>query len=157
MRLNRNIKGMSSYRRILYHLVLRTKHGHPTINRLHERELYAYIYGYVKNKNCFLYRINGVENHLHLLSDLHPSIALADYIRDMKASSSFWMKNSGKFPGFVGWCSGYAAFTYAWKEKDRIVAYIKRQKEHHGRVTFEDELRRMLREQGVIVDERFFP
>lgn len=148
---------MSSYRQILYHLVIRTKYGRPTINPLYARELYGYIYGYIKNKNCFLYRINGVENHLHILSDLHPSIALADYIRDMKASSSYWMKGTGKFPDFIGWCAGYAAFTCSWKDKDRIVAYIRRQQEHHRKVSFEAELRRCLREQGVVVDERFFP
>ena len=31
-----------------------------------------------------LFQINGMEDHIHILSDLHPSIALADYIRDIK-------------------------------------------------------------------------
>jgi len=148
---------MSSYRRVLYHLVIRTKYGRPTINPIYARDLYGYIHSFISSKNCFLYRINGVENHIHLLTDLHPSIALADYLREMKVSSSIWMKKSGKFPKFIGWCAGYAALTYAWRDKDRIVGYIKRQQEHHRRVSFEDELRRFLREQGVVVDERFFP
>ena len=99
---------MSSYRQILYHLVFRTKNSQKTLNPIYTRELYAYTVGFVKNKNCFLYRINGVENHLHLLCDLHPSISLADFMRDMKTSTSIWLKQSGKFPAFQGWAEGYA-------------------------------------------------
>jgi len=64
----------------------------PTIKQDHVNELYAYITGIIKNKNSHLYRINGVENHLHILTDMHPSIASADFMREVKASSSLWMK-----------------------------------------------------------------
>ena len=99
---------MSSYRRILYHLVFRTKNSRKTIVPVHSKELYAYIMGVIRNKNCFLYRINGTENHLHILCDLHPSVALADYMREIKTASSIWLKQSGKFPDFNGWSEGYA-------------------------------------------------
>jgi putative transposase len=148
---------MSSYRQILYHLIFRTKDSMKTINQEHSRELYAYIMGYIKNKNCFLYRINGMEDHLHILCDLHPSIALADYMRDLKTSTSVWLKQSGNFHGFEGWADGYAAFTYAWKDKEMIVNYIINQQEHHKKETFEDELRRLLKEFGIEADDRYFP
>jgi len=45
-----------------------------------------------KNKNCVLYQINGVKDHLHLLVSLHPSIALADLVKDTKVCSSIWIK-----------------------------------------------------------------
>jgi putative transposase len=93
---------MSSYRQLLYHLVFRTRNSTPSIKQDNVDQLYAYISGIIKNKNSHLYRINGIENHLHIITDLHPSIALADFIREVKASSSFWMKNSGLFPSFIG-------------------------------------------------------
>ena len=148
---------MSSYRKILYHIVFRTKESRKTISQEHFRELYAYIMGFIKNKNGFLYRINGMEEHIHILSDLHPSIALADFMRDMKSNSSVWMKESGKFPKFKGWADGYAAFTYAWKDKDVIVNYIVNQQEHHKKETFEEELKRLLEEFGIEYDEQYFP
>jgi putative transposase len=98
-----------------------------------------------------------MEDHLHILSDLHPSISLADYMRDMKASSSIWLKQSGKFPEFEGWADGYAALTYGWKDKEMIVNYIKNQQEHHKIESFEDELRRLLIEQGIEVNDKYFP
>lgn len=98
-----------------------------------------------------------MEDHLHLLSDLHPNLALANYMRDMKTSSSNWLKQSGKFPKFQGWAEGYAALTYAWRDKDTIVNYIKKQQEHHKNVTFEEELKSLLVEHGIEVDDSFFP
>jgi putative transposase len=148
---------MSSYRQILYHLVFRTKCSRRSLVPEHSRELYAYIMGVIKGNGCFLYRINGMEDHLHILCDLHPSVALADLVRDVKVSSSGWMKESGKFPGFTGWSSGYAALTYAWRDQGMIANYIKNQQEHHRKKTYEAELRKLLKEQGVKIDEKYFP
>ena len=148
---------MPSYHRILYHLIFRTKGGRKAITPEHSRELYAYIIGIIKNKNCFLYRINGMEDHIHIFSDLHPSVSLAVFMRDIKSASSIWMKKSGKFPDFSNWGVRYAALTYAWADKDRIVDYIKYQQQHHKKESFEDELRRLLKEQGIDIDEKYFP
>jgi putative transposase len=148
---------MSSYRQILYHLVFRTKDSRKSLIPAHSRELYAYMMGIVRNKNCFLYRINGMEDHMHILCDLHPTIALADYMRDIKTASSIWLKQWGKFPEFNGWADGYAALTYGWKDKEIIVNYIKNQQHHHKKESFEDELKRLLQEQGIEVNEKYFP
>jgi putative transposase len=148
---------MSSYRQILFHLIFRTKDNEKTIVQEHSKELYAYIMGFIRNQNGFLYRINGMEDHLHILCDLHPQLALADYMRDMKTSTSKWLKTNGNFPKFNGWAEGYAALTYSWREKDMIINYIKNQQEHHRKISFKDELRQLLNEQGVEIDERFFP
>jgi len=93
---------MSAYRQILYHIVFRTKSSKRTINQDNARNLYAYINGIIKNKKCVTFRINGMEDHIHILSDLHPSVALADFIREIKVSSSKWIKASGLFPYFDG-------------------------------------------------------
>ena len=151
------IHKMSSYRQHLYHLVFRTKDSLPTIKQDHVNELYAYMTGIIKHKNSHLYRINGVENHLHILTDIHPSIAPADFMREVKASSSLWMKSSGLFPAFKGWAVGYGSFTCSYMDMDRLIDYVKNQQEHHKKITFEEEYRILLQEYGIIPDERFFP
>jgi putative transposase len=148
---------MSSYRQILYHVILRTKDGKKMLTQTHIKELYAYILGIIKNKNCILFRINGIEDHIHFLSDLHPSLALADYVKDIMVASSLWIKQSGKFPTFIGWADGYAALTYAWRDKDMIVNYIINQQEHHIKESFTEEYRRLPEEHGIQIDEHFFP
>lgn len=148
---------MSSYRQILYHIVFRTKDSRRSLPQENIRELFVYVNGIIKAKHCVLHRINGMEDHIHILSDLHPSIALADYVKDIKISTSVWLKQNEHFPLFDGWSEGYAALTYSWNDREKIVNYIKRQQEHHKRVSYTEELRKELQEQGVKIDDRYFP
>ena len=144
---------MSTYKQIFYQIIFGTKNRKPTIAKAFEEELYKYISGIIKNKNCKLYRINGIENHIHIMSDLHPSVCLSDYIKDIKVASNLWMKGSGKFPIFEGWQDGYGAFTYSIKEKETIINYIKNQKEHHKSESYYDEFKRLLIENEIEFDE----
>ncbi|HEV8504537.1 MAG TPA: IS200/IS605 family transposase [Chitinophagaceae bacterium] len=146
---------MSSYRQIYYQVVFGTKYRLPTIPESQCTELYRYTSGIIENKNCKLYCINGVEDHIHILSDLHPTTSLADYVKDIKIASSVWMKANGSFPKFKAWQEGYGAFTYSSREKDKIINYIRNQKEHHKRETFRDEFQALLIENGIEFDEKY--
>lgn len=146
---------MGSYRQIIYHITFRTKYNIKAIDPEHKKELYRYIWGIVKNKHCILFQINGIEDHVHILSDLHPSVRLADYVKDIKVASSIWMKQSGKFPNFRGWAESYGAFTVAYRNKQTVINYIKNQEEHHKKVNAERELIRLLKENGIKIDEHF--
>jgi REP element-mobilizing transposase RayT len=148
---------MSSFRQILYHIVFRTKNSVKTLPLTESEELYRYIWGIIKNKSGKLFRINGMEDHIHILSDLPPTIALADYLRDIKGSSSHWLKSNSQFPAFDGWAEGYAALTYSWRNKGMIVEYIRDQREHHKQTDFITEYRKLLEEHGVAIDDRYFP
>jgi REP element-mobilizing transposase RayT len=119
--------------------------------------LCSYINGIIRNKNSHLYRINGTSDHLHILTDLHPSLALADFMRDLKVSTSMWMKNNNLFPMFEGWAEGYGSFTCSYMDMGRIIDYIKLQQEHHKEKTFEQEYRSLLMEYGITIDDRYFP
>ena len=149
------ISPQMSYRQIIYHIVFSTKNRETSIANEHCEQLYMFIWGISKNKNCKLYRINGIEDHIHLLVDLHPSIALADYVKDIKVASNLWMKESGKFPEFGGWQVSYGAFTYSVKEKHVLINYIKNQKIHHCSESSIEEFRRMLVENEVDFDESY--
>ena len=149
----------TSYRQILYHIVFRTEHSERTLPLEHIEELCRYIWGIIKNQNTHLYRINAMEEHVHMLTDLHPTVALAEFMQKIKTASSLWLKKNPNFPCFRGWADGYAALTYSWKDKDTIINYIINQRKHHceAKASFLDEYRAMLKENGVEVDERYFP
>jgi putative transposase len=147
---------MSAYRQILYQLIFRTKGSEKVLSQEHSAHLYKYMWGIINNKGCVLYRINGVEDHIHILSDLHPTIALSDYIRELKVGSSKWMKSSGYFPQFTGWGTKYAALTYSYKEKEILVNYIKNQQEHHKKETFQEEIKRLFIENNIEAEEKWF-
>ncbi len=138
-----------AFRQILYHIVFRTKFSKKTLNQANVQELYKYIWGIIKNKNCTLFRINGMEDHIHILSDLHPSISLSDYVKDIKVASSKWAKQNRIFTDFEGWAKKYAAFTYSYKEKQALINYIKNQQEHHKTENFKDEIERLFKEHSI--------
>jgi putative transposase len=148
---------MSSYRQILYHIVFRTKNSKKTLSQNQSIELYQYMWGFLKNKKCHLYRINGMEDHVHILCELNPTLALSSLIRDLKTSTSLWIKQNKTFTNFEGWSDGYAGLSCSYKEKDRIINYIKNQQEHHKQTSFIEEYRKLIEEHGIHIDEKYFP
>jgi REP element-mobilizing transposase RayT len=150
------ITRVSTYTQILYHVVFATKDREPVLEARRRDDLWRYIWGILKNQNCHLYRINGIEDHLHILTGLHPTIALSGLVKDIKVATNGWIREQSMFPRFSGWQEGYGAFTASWKEKDRLIEYIKGQEEHHRRETSKDELRRLIDESGIEIDERYF-
>ena len=145
---------MASYRQLYYHIVFGTKFRKPTIPDVHCQLLYKYIWGIIENKKCKLYRINGCEEHIHLLVDIHPTIAVSTFVKDLKVSTSIWLKQQREFQNFEGWSEGFGIFTVSHSDKDRVIEYIKNQKEHHLKLTFLDEYKTLLKEYEIDFDEK---
>jgi len=146
---------MSSYRQILYHISFHTWNSEKVLHNSENEELFKYIWGVIKNKKCKLYRINGVEDHIHIICDLHPSCALADLVKDIKVSSSIWIKEKKIYPLFSNWAESYGAFTLSIREKDAVIKYVMNQQEHHKRENFREEFIKLLKENGVDYDEKY--
>lgn len=140
---------MSSYLQLYYHIVFGTKSHIPSIANIHCELLYKYIWGIIITKKCKLYRINGSTDHIHLLVDIHPSIALSKFVKDIKVSTSIWLKEQHEFKQFKGWSEGYGAFTISHSDKDSVIEYIKNQKEHHRKISYQDEYKSLLNEFGI--------
>jgi len=146
---------MSTYTQILYHIVFSTKKRERTLIKENRPELFKFIWGILKNKKCHLYRINGVEDHLHIATHLHPSISLASLIKDIKLASTVHIKNNHLFSNFGGWQDGYGAFTYSIKDKDTLIKYIINQEDHHKKINFKDELIILLKEHNIEIEEKY--
>ena len=117
--------------KLLIHIVFATEHRFPYIPQEFKRDLYNYIFGILKNKDCYTYRINGMTDHVHILIDLNPTIALADLVRDVKRSSSLWMKENENFSNTAKWGKGYYAMSLGSDNLDACINYIKNQETHH--------------------------
>lgn len=102
-----------------------------------------------------MYQINGVEDHIHILTHIHPSVALSQLVKDIKLASSFYIKENKLFFGFHGWQEGYGAFTYSLKEKERLINYVKNQEEHHKKTSFRDEYMSLLNEFEIDFEEKY--
>jgi hypothetical protein len=53
------------------------------------------------------------------------------------------------------WQEGYGAFSNSHSQIDGVVKYIMNQKEHHRRKTFKEEYLGMLKDWGIVHDEKF--
>lgn len=123
-----------------HHIVFATKHREMTIPEEHKKELYAYIFGIIKNKHCFLKRMNGIGNHIHLLVDIHPTVAIADLVKDIKQWSTHWIRDNGNFPKFDSWGQGYYAVSIGVDSIESCCNYIINQERHHLGRDFLDEM-----------------
>ena len=148
---------MSTYTQILYHIVFPTKDHLPVLADSRRDDLFRYMTGVIKNSQCKPIWTNGVKDHAHILLSLHPTVALADLLKDIKVASSVWVKEKHAIPNFVDWQEGYGTITHFLREQPELIAYLKGQEEHHRRVTFEEEYRKLLAEAGIEIDERYFP
>ena len=146
---------MSTFTQIYYHVVFSMKDRVPALSADKRENLFRYAWGVLKNYNCHLYRIGGVEDHIHILTGLHPTIALADLVKGIKVSTSNWIKDENLFPSFTHWQDGYGAFTVSHSDKDAVIEYIKGQEEHHKKISFQSELREFLVKHGVKFDEKY--
>ena len=146
---------MSTFTQLLYHIVFSTKNREKLLNEVNREKLFRYIWGVLKNKHCVLYRINGVEDHLHIITHIHPAISVSSLIKDIKVSSSKWIKEENIFKGFDSWQVGYGAFTYSIKEKEVLINYVKNQESHHKSISFRDEFVELLKEHEIEFDEKY--
>ena len=145
-----------SYVQNLYHIVFRTYRSEQTINPEHERELYGIILSQSQRLRAKIYRIGGMPDHVHILAALPSTLALSQYVQEVKTFTSKWLKNNPSFPHWRGWGHEYAGFSRSWSDKDSVVDYIRNQKEHHTHFSFREEYRAFLVENGISIKEEFF-
>ncbi len=144
-----------THHQLLYHLVFSTKNRKPYLQPETREQVFEYLGGTIRGLSGVPIRIGGWIDHVHLLVKLKTTHRLADFMREVKASSSKHInESSGNFQKF-GWQDGYGAFTVGPSTLDAVVRYIEGQVRHHANESFQEEYLRMLEAAGVEYDERF--
>jgi len=147
---------MSTYTQILYQIVFGSYDYKPFLNIENENILFSYISGILKNKSCHSYIVGGASNHIHIITHIHPTIAPAFLVKDIKLACHKMILASGMlFSHFPSWQVGYSGFTYHISSKDRLIRYVENQRVHHKMVSFKDELKDLLNEHFVDYDEEY--
>ncbi len=140
---------------ILIHLIFSTKHREPFITPKIETELHSYMATIFRGQKTPSLAINGTTDHIHILFSLPRVITIAALVEEVKTESSKWIKTKGpEFKNFH-WQKGYGAFSIGQSQVPAVKRYIARQKEHHRRVTFQEEYRKFLKSYGIEYDERY--
>jgi len=146
---------MSTFSNLLFHIVYSTKYRKPTIHAHWQGDLYGYIGGIVRDQKGTLLKIGGVEDHVHLLVKLSPTVAISDVLRKIKSNSSKWINERSDVSRKFEWQSGYAAFSVSESQVPSVVDYIANQAEHHRKRTFEEEFVAILKKHNIDFEMRY--
>ena len=129
------------------HCIFSTKNREKTIQKDVQTRLWAYMDGIAKRIGVKTFAIGGIEDHVHLLIALPPTLALATAMQKIKANSSRYMNQHGG-PRFE-WQENYSAFSVSISHMDATIAYIQNQEKHHQRWSYADELAQILSKHGM--------
>jgi putative transposase len=143
----------STFFSLHYHIVFSTKKRTPLIRVEWRPRLHSYLGGIIRGMNGVAEIVGGVDDHVHIMASLRPVHCVADVMRDLKKDSTNWVKEN--FERHFGWQEGYAAFTVSPSATDAVRDYIANQEKHHGKHSFVDELKNLLRKAGVKYDEKY--
>lgn len=140
---------------ILIHLIFSTRNREPFITPAIEAELHPYMASIFRGLKSPTLALDGTRDHIHTLFSLSRVITIADVVKEVKTESSRWIKTKGpEFKNFH-WQKGYGAFSIGQSGVTELKRYIRSQKQHHRRVTYQDEYRRFLKSYEIEFDERY--
>ncbi len=141
---------------VYLHIVFSTKQRRPYLSDRDLREkLFGYMAGICKNLDCPALKIGGVADHVHLLTRQAKTRAISDFLRELKRSSSTWIKTQRNELSSFHWQDGYGAFSISPSHVEDIEKYIVNQEMHHRKESFQDEFRRLCKKYGVEINERY--
>jgi len=136
------------------HVVLSTKNREPWLRQDIEDRVWSYLGGIARENDLKALQIGGIENHVHLLLGLPPTVPVSKAVQLIKGGSSTWMKATLSGLGGFGWQDGYAAFAVSKSLVPDVASYIRSQREHHRVKTFEEEYKAFLTKHEIPYEER---
>jgi len=117
--------------------------------------MHAYLAKMLREQDCETLIVNGVEDHVHALFALSRTHPIASVVKEIKRTSSGWVKEFSPKLAKFHWQLGYGAFSVSQSNLEEVITYIENQEEHHKRVTYQDEYRALLNAYGIAFDERY--
>jgi putative transposase len=141
---------------VYIHLVFCTKDRRPFLRDKTVRStLHSYLGGIAKQLECAPIQIGGVDDHVHLLIRFGRTITQAECVKELKRVSNKWLKEHGSEYADFEWQGGYAAFSVSQSNLEQVKQYVAGQEEHHRKISFQDELRTLLRRHEIKWDEKY--
>ncbi len=146
-----------SYTNLKVHIVFATKDRRRLLTHEIMGRLIPYVGGILRSERCALVAGGGGEDHVHLVASMHPDVPVSVALREIKSRSSGWVRQT--LPGMegFGWQEGYGAFSVSQSALRQVVTYVRKQGEHHRKMTFREEFVALLEKHGIEYDERYLP
>jgi REP-associated tyrosine transposase len=145
-----------SLSRLWTHLIFSTKERFPFLADEQIRsDMHSYLATVLRSHDCETLIVDGATDHIHALFDLSRKHSTATVVKEIKRTSSAWIKELSPQLRKFHWQNGYGAFSVSQSHVSRVGQYIEQQERHHQRKTFEDEYRQFLKSYQIDFDERY--
>jgi REP element-mobilizing transposase RayT len=145
-----------SLAQVWLHVVFSTKERRPFLqDEIFRKEMFRMLAHHIKETGCASASVGGYVDHVHLLVGLSRTITMAKLVEQIKTETSKWAKSSEGGSSLFSWQAGYGAFSVSYSKRDDVDAYICRQSEHHAKLSFQDEFRKICERHGIEIDERY--
>ena len=141
-----------TYAQNVIHVVFSTKDRRKLLSGEIRSQMWAYTTGICKKLDILVLAVGGMEDHIHFLLQIPPTLALAKAVLAIKSNSSRWAGEEGlKF----AWQQGYGAFSVSRSNVPVVVRYIQNQEAHHKKMNFDAEFLALLKRHGMEFDPKF--
>ena len=145
----------NSFLSLQVHVVFSTKNRERWISPQVECEVWAYLSGIIKNQGGKALQIGGIEDHVHLLLAMPATLALSNLVKSIKGDSSKWISQTWPSMREFRWQDGYGAFAVGQSQIADTIFYIKNQRQHHQRKSFEEEYKAFLKVHGIEAEDKY--
>ena len=135
------------YYRLFYHYVWATKGRLPLITEANRDMIFRVVTAKVNELRGIVHAVNAMPDHLHLVATVRPSVALSDFIGQVKGSASHAVNEEAarnpQWPGFA-WQEEYGVVSVTESHLPIVVRYVQNQPQHHAQNTLCPRLERMI-------------
>jgi putative transposase len=139
---------IGTYSKLYIHIVFGVRNRELGIMPNIEQNVFRYITGIVQNHDQKMLAINGMPDHIHMAINFKPACIISDLVREIKKSSTPFIRDLTKNPKFH-WQQGFGGFSIGYEELNKLILYIQHQKEHHKKLTYEEEYNILLKENNL--------
>ena len=145
----------NSYTQLYIQIIFAVKYREALLKKEWRKELFQYITAIVQNHRHKMMIINGVEDHVHMFVSMNPSQSVSKLVREVKRSSAVWLNENKYKKSRFQWQKGYGAFSYSQSQTERVINYIKKQEEHHKKISLQEEYKDFLKSYEVSFRDEF--
>lgn len=144
-----------SINKIFLHIIFHVKTTSPKILEGDAERLHEYVGQLINTTGCQSVRVGGIDDHIHAVCMLSREETVSHLVEEMKRNSSRWIKTLSPHYRTFAWQGGYAAYSVSQSVVDKVIEYVSNQKEHHQKMTFEEEYIQFLKLHNIAFDERY--
>jgi REP element-mobilizing transposase RayT len=125
----------------------------PVINTQREQVIQGTLHHKARDLGCLLHAVGGIEDHVHVIISIPPSLAVAECVRQLKGASSHAVNHMDGARADFKWQAGYGAISISEGSLAVAVEYARNQRQHHEQQTAKSALERTAEEDVPVISQ----